>query len=64
MDDDGHPGTAEAPGRECVQEDTANDRPHDTPGLVKVVETKEHAVGHPASLAKNTFHLRQQHASE
>ena len=59
MDDDAHPGIAEAPARKCVKEDTANDIPQDTPGLVNMVEAMEHAVCHPAPLAKYSIHLGQ-----
>src|SRR5215211_6600945 len=61
VDDDAHPGAAKAPAWKCVQEDTTNDRPWDTPGLVKVVEAKEHPVCYPAPPAKYTRHLGQQH---
>src|SRR5215218_6505850 len=59
VDDDAHPGAAEAPAWKCVQEDTTNDRPWDTPGLVKVVEAKEHTVCYPAPPAKYALHLGQ-----
>jgi hypothetical protein len=37
VDDDAEPGAAEAPARKCVQEDTANYRRQDAPGLVEMV---------------------------
>src|SRR5829696_1586845 len=61
VDDDAHPGAAEAPAWKCVQEDTTNSRPWDTPGLVKVIEAKEHAVCYPAPPAKYAHHPGQQH---
>src|SRR5215211_5149385 len=61
VDDDAHPGAAEAPAWKCVQEDTTNDRPWDAPGLVKVIEAKEHPVCYPAPPAKYALHPEQQH---
>ena len=64
VEDDTHPGTAEAPGWKGVKEDTIDDRSHDTPGLVQVVEAKEQAVCNPAPFAEYSFHLGQQHATK
>src|SRR5215218_7114671 len=61
VDDDAHPGTAEAPARKCVQEDTANDRRQDAPGLVGVVGAMEHTVCYPAPPAKYSLHFGKQH---
>src|SRR5215208_5256850 len=57
VDDDAHPGAAEAPARKCVQEDTANDRRQDAPGLVEMVAAMEHTVCDPAPPAKYSLHL-------
>src|SRR5215212_151293 len=50
-------GPAEAPARKCVQEDTANDRRQDAPGLVEMVAAMEHTVCYPAPPAKYPLHL-------
>src|SRR5687768_5575491 len=62
VDDDAHPGAAESPARKCVQEDTANDRRQDAPGLVGVVGAMEHTVCYPAPPAKYALHFRKQHS--
>jgi hypothetical protein len=64
MDDDAHPGAAEAPTRKCVKEDTANYRRQDAPGLVEMVGTMEHTVRYPTPPAKYSLHLGKQHSSK
>src|SRR5262245_35690773 len=48
VDDDAHPRGAEAPAGERQKERVAEDVRRDAPGLVKVVEAEQHAVGRPA----------------
>ena len=44
VDDDAHPGAAEAPARKCVEEGRANDSLGDHPGLVNMPEGMQHAT--------------------
>lgn len=63
VEDDGHPRTPVAIGREGVQK-AGNDGVRYPPGLVNVVKTEEYAVRYPSLASEHTFHLGQEYASK
>ncbi len=64
MDNDGHPGTSEAPGRKGKTGGAGDDVPQYHIGLMPVIGPHQHAICHPVPLIENAFHLWQQHSPE